>query len=170
MGLSAAERFFLSFKLETQSRRPQLPATKDTRFIICRGLSRLATFDFPVHLFDVTRAFFERTAQFSSGQTAADLKTVIANPAIPRRSPGCPHRPTTTRFCAPPASRRCSPRVMRKMRCPRVHGNRELPPLPVDKPEDVERTLKTVLADPKINVSVLTAASPAVRSDRSASG
>jgi acetylornithine deacetylase/succinyl-diaminopimelate desuccinylase-like protein len=33
--------------------------------------------------------------------------------------------------------------------------------LPVDKPEDVERTLSQVLADPKIKVSVMTPAKPA---------
>jgi acetylornithine deacetylase/succinyl-diaminopimelate desuccinylase-like protein len=42
------------------------------------GLSRLAKFDFPLHLNDTTRAFFERSAQFESGQMAADMKAVVA--------------------------------------------------------------------------------------------
>ena len=50
---------------------------------------------------------------------------------------------------------------MRKTRCPQTATavvNCRL--LPVDKPEDVERTLKAVLADPKINVSIMTPAKP----------
>jgi acetylornithine deacetylase/succinyl-diaminopimelate desuccinylase-like protein len=163
MGLSAAEKVFLSFKLETTNPggHSSLPTKDNAIYHLAEGLSRLATFDFPVHLFDVTRAFFERTAQFSSGQTAADLKTVIANPG---------DSAAVARLSASPYYNALLRTTCVATMLSAGHAENALPQsataivncrlLPVDKPEDVERTLKTVLADPKINVSVLTAARP----------
>ena len=64
MGLSAAEKVFLSFKLEVTNPggHSSLPTKDNAIYHLADGLSRLDKFDFPVHLFDVTRAFFERTA------------------------------------------------------------------------------------------------------------
>jgi acetylornithine deacetylase/succinyl-diaminopimelate desuccinylase-like protein len=158
MGLSAAEKVFLSFKLETTNPggHSSLPTKDNAIYHLAEGLSRLAKFDFPVHLFDVTRAFFERTAQFSSGQTAADLKAVVANPndsAVVARLSASPFYNAQLRTT-------CVATMLSA-----GHAENALPQsatatvncrlLPVDKPEEVERTLKTVLADPKISVSVM---------------
>jgi len=163
MGLSAAEKVFLSFRLETRNPggHSSLPTKDNAIYHLAEGLSRLATFDFPVHLFDVTRAFFERTAQFSSGQTAADLKAVVANPDDPA---------VIARLAASPYYNALLRTTCVATMLSGGHAENALPQsatatvncrlLPVDKPEDVERTLKTVLADPKISVSVLTAAVP----------
>jgi acetylornithine deacetylase/succinyl-diaminopimelate desuccinylase-like protein len=158
MSLSAAEKVFLSFKLETTNPggHSSLPTKDNAIYHLAEGLSRLAKFDFPVHLFDVTRAFFERTAQFSSGQTAADLKAVVANPndsAVVARLSASPFYNAQLRTT-------CVATMLTA-----GHAENALPQsatatvncrlLPVDKPEEVERTLKTVLADPKISVSVM---------------
>ena len=111
-------------------------------------------FDFPVHLFDVTRAAFERGANIYGGQLGADLKTMVQNPndaaAIARLS--------------------AIPLYNAQMRTTCVatmlsggHAENALPQLatavvncrllPVDKPADIKRTLEQVLADPKITVT-----------------
>ena len=52
-----------------------------TRFIISpKGSRRLARFDFPVRLFDVTRASFERTAQSISGTARGGPESDRAEP------------------------------------------------------------------------------------------
>ena len=43
------------------------------------GLGRLAAYDFPIHLTEVTTAFFQRTAAVASGQEAADMNALGAS-------------------------------------------------------------------------------------------
>jgi len=163
MGLSAAEKVFLSFKLEVTNAcgHSSLPTKDNAIYHLADGLSRLNKFDFPVHLFDVTRAFFERTAQFSSGQTAADLKTVVAHPddaAVVARLSASPlynallHTTCVATMLAAGHAENALPQTATAVVNCRL--------LPVDKAEDVARTLKTVLADPKIVVSIMTPAKP----------
>ena len=163
MSLSAAEKVFLSFKLETTNRggHSSLPTKDNAIYHLADGLGRLEKFDFPVHLFDVTRAFFERTASFSTGQNAADLKAVVANPNDPA---------VVARLSASPLYNALLRTTCVATMLSGGHAENALPQsataivncrvLPVDKPEEVERTLRTVLADPAIGVSVLTAARP----------
>ena len=157
IGLSAAEKVFLSFKLEVTNAggHSSLPTKDNAIYHLADGLSRLDKFDFPVHLFDVTRAYFERTAQFSPGQTGADLKAVIANPN---------NTSVVARLSATPLYNALLRTTCVATMLSAGHAENALPQtatavvncrlLPIDKPEDVERTLIAVLADPKITVSV----------------
>src|SRR5262249_24298332 len=85
MSVQAAEKVFLSFKLEvTNSGGHSSRPTKDNAiYHLAEGLARLAKFDFPVRLFDVTRASFERLAPFYQGQLGADMKAVVGHPDDP---------------------------------------------------------------------------------------
>ena len=60
-----------------------LPRKDNAIYRLADGLSRLAKFDFPLHLNDTTRGFFERSAQLESGQLAADMKAVVAEKPDP---------------------------------------------------------------------------------------
>ena len=82
MGFQAAEKIYASFKLEVDGPggHSSLPTKDNTIYTLSEGLSRLANLEFPVHLFDVTRASFERRASLYDGQIAADLKAVTMNP------------------------------------------------------------------------------------------
>jgi acetylornithine deacetylase/succinyl-diaminopimelate desuccinylase-like protein len=134
MSMQAAEKVFLSFKLEVTNSggHSSLPTKDNAIYHLAEGLARLAKFDFPVRLFDVTRASFERMAPFYPGQLGADMKAVAASPNDEAEN-ALPQSATAVINC-------------------RL--------LPVDKPEEVERTLNQVLADPKIKVSVITPAKP----------
>jgi acetylornithine deacetylase/succinyl-diaminopimelate desuccinylase-like protein len=156
MAMQAAEKVFLSFKLEVTNNggHSSLPTKDNAIYHLADGLSRLAKFDFPVHLFDVTRAAFERGANIYGGQLGADLKAIVQNPndaaAIARLS--------------------AIPLYNAQMRTTCVatmlsggHAENALPQLatavvncrllPVDKPADIKRALEQVLADPKITVT-----------------
>ena len=163
MSMQAAEKVFLTFKLDTTNSggHSSLPTKDNAIYHLAEGLTRLAKFDFPVRLFDVTRASFERMAPFYPGQIGADMKAVAANPndqaAIARLS--------------------ASPQYNAQLRTTCVatmlsggHAENALPQdasavvncrlLPVDHADDVERTLNQVLADPKIKLTVMTPAKP----------
>jgi acetylornithine deacetylase/succinyl-diaminopimelate desuccinylase-like protein len=158
MAMQAAEKLFLSFKLEVANSggHSSLPTRDNAIYHLAEGLSRLAKFDFPVHLFDVTRASFERGANIYPGQLGADLKTMVQNPndaaaiarlsAIPLYNAQMRTTCVATMLSAGHAENALPQLATATVNC-RL--------LPVDKPADIKRTLEQVLADPKITVGEL---------------
>src|SRR5262249_18432091 len=150
------EKVFLSFRLEvTNAGGPSSRPTKDNAiYHLAEGLARLPHYDFPVHLFDVTRPSFQRLAPFYEGQIAADMTTQVSNPADPLAA--SPLYNALLRTTCVPTMRSGG------------HAENALPQtaaavvncrlLPVDKAGDVERTLRTVLADSSIHITVMTPA------------
>jgi len=163
MSVQAAEKVFLSFRLETSNSggHSSLPLKDNAIYHLADGLSRLAKFDFPVHLFDVTRASFERMASIYPGQLGADMKATVQNPndaAVVSRLSALPQYNAQLRTT-------CVATMISG-----GHAENALPQsatatvncrlLPGDQAADVERTLTEVLADPKIKVTVMTPPKP----------
>jgi acetylornithine deacetylase/succinyl-diaminopimelate desuccinylase-like protein len=158
MSMQAAEKVFLSFKLEVTNAggHSSLPTKDNAIYHLAEGLARLAKFDFPVRLFDVTRASFERMAPFYEGQLGADMKAVVGNPldegvvarlsALPQYNAQLRTTCVATMLSGGHAENALPQSATAVVNC-RV--------LPVDRAEDVERTLNQVLGDPKIKVSVM---------------
>ena len=161
LAMQAAEKVFVDFKLETTNPggHSSLPTKDNAIYRLADGLSRLSRFDFPVRLFDVTRANFERMAPLYGGQVGADLQAELQNPgdsaAVARLS--------------------ATPRYNAWLRTTCVatmlaggHADNALPQsasavvncrmLPVDNQQDVQRTLERLLADPQIHITVTTPA------------
>jgi acetylornithine deacetylase/succinyl-diaminopimelate desuccinylase-like protein len=163
MSVQAAEKVFLSFKLETSNSggHSSLPTRDNAIYHLAEGLARLAKFDFPVHLFDVTRAGFERMANLYPGQLGADMRAIGQNPndaavvsrlsALPRYNALLRTTCVATMLSGGHAENALPQSASATVNC-RL--------LPVDKAEDVERTLNQVLADPKIKVSALAPPKP----------
>jgi acetylornithine deacetylase/succinyl-diaminopimelate desuccinylase-like protein len=76
--VQAAEKVYLSFQLEAKNPggHSSLPTKDNAIYRLASGLARLAAYDFPVRLSEVTRGYFARMAGVESGQTAADMKAV----------------------------------------------------------------------------------------------
>ena len=156
MAMEAAEKVFASFKLEVTNAggHSSRPSKDNAIYHLADGLSRLAKFDFPVRLFDVTRSQLERSAPYYQGQLGADMKTIGANPN---------DAAAVTRLSAQPQYNA----LLRTTCIPTLlaggHAENALPQLatatvncrilPVDNAPDVERTLNQVLADPQIKVT-----------------
>src|SRR5207302_9859409 len=70
-----------SLEVTNNGGHSSLPVKDNAIYHLADGLSRLSKFDFPVRLFDVTRAAFERSANIYGGQLGADLNTMVQNPA-----------------------------------------------------------------------------------------
>ena len=86
----AAEKVYHSVALEARNPggHSSLPRKDHAIYQLAAALSRLAAFEFPVELNDVTRGYFARMAQIEKGQVAADMKAVAAatpDPAAVRR-------------------------------------------------------------------------------------
>ncbi len=83
--IQTSEKVSISFQLEVTNSggHSSLPRKDNAIYRLADGLSRLAKFDFPLHLNETTRGFFARSAQLESGQMAADMKAVVAEKPDP---------------------------------------------------------------------------------------
>ena len=81
LDVQAAEKVFASFSMTVKNPggHSSLPPKENAIYRLAAGLQRLAAFEFPVRLTDITRTYFERMAAFS-GANAADMRAV-ARPA-----------------------------------------------------------------------------------------
>jgi acetylornithine deacetylase/succinyl-diaminopimelate desuccinylase-like protein len=80
--VQASEKVYQSFLLEVKNKggHSSRPLKDNAIYHLAAGLQRLAQFDFPVNLNEVTRAYFERVSKLESGQTASAMKGVLQNP------------------------------------------------------------------------------------------
>jgi acetylornithine deacetylase/succinyl-diaminopimelate desuccinylase-like protein len=78
--IQPSEKIYTTFQLEVTNPggHSSLPVKDNAIYQLAAGLNRLAAFDFPIELNEVTRAFFDRTAALTGGQAGADMKAVAA--------------------------------------------------------------------------------------------
>ena len=83
--IQTSEKVSISFQLEVKNSggHSSVPRKDNAIYHLADALSRLSKFDFPLHLNETTRGFFERSAQLESGQMAADMKAVVAEKPDP---------------------------------------------------------------------------------------
>lgn len=82
--VQASEKVYQSFLLEVKGKggHSSRPIVKDNViYMLAEGLQRLAQFNFPVNLNEVTKLYFEHGANFESGETAAAMKALAKNSA-----------------------------------------------------------------------------------------
>jgi acetylornithine deacetylase/succinyl-diaminopimelate desuccinylase-like protein len=153
--LVASEKIYADFVLTTTNRggHSSLPEPDNAIYQLMAGLARLASYEFPVELNDVTRAYYERIATLETPERAADMRAILQVP------------PDVT--AAARLSRNTSDHARLHTTCiaTRVdagHANNALPQraqavvncriLPGHSPEEVRQTLVAVVADPGIKV------------------
>jgi len=81
--VQASEKIYQSFLLEVKNKggHSSRPVKDNAIYHLAAGLQRLAQFDFPVNLNEVTRAYFERVSKFEGEQTGAAMLAVVKNPS-----------------------------------------------------------------------------------------
>jgi acetylornithine deacetylase/succinyl-diaminopimelate desuccinylase-like protein len=80
--VSASEKGYLNFNLEVKNSggHSSIPVKENAIYTLAKGLIKLSNYDFPVHLDEVTKSYFEKMSLIEKGQLAADMKTIVANP------------------------------------------------------------------------------------------
>jgi acetylornithine deacetylase/succinyl-diaminopimelate desuccinylase-like protein len=156
MTVQAAEKVFLSFRLESTNPggHSSLPTKDNAIYHLAGGLARLGSFDFPVHLFDVTRTELERTAELDPGQTGADMKAVLMNPndtaAVDRLAKVPLYNALMRTTCVATMLSGGHAENALPQSASAVVNCRLLPP---DDADQIEKTVVSVLNDPKIAVT-----------------
>ena len=166
LGMQTSEKNYVDFRLEVKSNggHSSRPVKDNAIYHLSQGLSRLADFDFPVSLNETTRGYFERTAALESPDTAADFRAVIGSDHA--KAEEAAKRLGQSGFFNALLRTTCV-----ATRLEGGHANNALPQtaaanvncrmLPQDSLQSVEDTLKRVLADDRIVVSVVGEAVPA---------
>jgi acetylornithine deacetylase/succinyl-diaminopimelate desuccinylase-like protein len=83
--VQTSEKVSVNYQLEVRNRggHSAMPTKDNAIYHLAEGLVRLSKFNFPPTLNETTRAYFERIAQFSSEQTAADIRAVLSDKPDP---------------------------------------------------------------------------------------
>src|SRR6266849_6461722 len=81
--VQASEKVYATYVLEATDKggHSSLPRPADNPiYRLAAALERIAQYQFPVKLNEVSRAFFERSAAIETGQVAADMRRVLQTP------------------------------------------------------------------------------------------
>jgi acetylornithine deacetylase/succinyl-diaminopimelate desuccinylase-like protein len=163
--VQAAEKVYQDFRLEVTNSggHSSLPVKDNAIYHLAQGLSRLAALEFPVQLNEITRAYFQRSADVETDPAvAADMRAAArATPdaaAAARLSDKLPYwnsmmRTTcvATRLAGGHANNALPQLATANVNC------RILPGVGI---ETIKQTIIDTLADPKITVSLVRDAHP----------
>ncbi len=162
--VQVAEKMYTTYKLEVRDvgGHSSVPTVNNPLYEMSRALVRLADYRFPVKLAEVTRTYFERSAQFETGQMAEDMRAVASGKpseeAIDRLSKSPLYNATLRTTCV-------------ATQAMAGHAENALPQsskatincriLPHDDPAEVDATLRKVLGSERITMN---ASNPALKS------
>jgi hypothetical protein len=81
--IQVAEKVYTSysFLVRDPGGHSSVPRAENAIYTLTEALARVGAHRFPVRIAEVTRAYFERSARFSSGQVAEDMRAVGAGTA-----------------------------------------------------------------------------------------
>ena len=161
--VQAAEKHYATFVLEVTNKggHSSLPQKDNAIYRLAQAVSKLSDYDFPVHLTEVTRAFFERTAAVVGGQDGSDMKAVTrAKP-----DPAAAARLSKTALYNALLRTTCIP-----TRLEAGHAENALPQMaratvncrviPSEDPADVRTTLERLVNDPAVRVTASANSAP----------
>jgi acetylornithine deacetylase/succinyl-diaminopimelate desuccinylase-like protein len=155
MEMSASEKVYADFDLSVTNAggHSSVPPRDNAIYSLTHALDRIAAYEFPFELNNVTRAFYESSIKTASRSRARDLRAILQSPpdagAIARVSEDPVDNATLRTTCV-------------ATRLQAGHANNALPQsaraivncriLPGHSPEETRQTLIQVIADPSVSV------------------
>ncbi|MFS0758371.1 M20/M25/M40 family metallo-hydrolase [Noviherbaspirillum sp. 1P10PC] len=165
--VQVAEKMYTTYKIEVKDvgGHSSLPTATNPMYELSAALNRLGAYRFPAKLSEVTRTYFERSAQFETGQRAEDMRAVASG----RGSDAAIDRLSATPLYNALLRTTC---VVTQVNA--GHAENALPQsakavvncriLPHDDPAEVDATLKKVLGGERLT---MVASNPPLRSPAS---
>src|SRR5215475_2580798 len=157
-GLQASEKLYADFQFETTNPggHSSVPGSENAIYELAEALTKLEKFSFPVHINDVTRSYFLRSASLTSGQLSADLHGAAKQPpdptAIQRLSASPYYNSLLRTTCvATMLAGGHAPNALPQMA--RATVNCRI--FPGDDPEEVRKTLERVANDSGVKVTMV---------------
>ncbi|MDQ2931916.1 MAG: M20/M25/M40 family metallo-hydrolase [Gemmatimonadota bacterium] len=161
--LQASEKLYQSYYLTTTNKggHSSMPTPDNAIARLAEAIGRLSRFHFPVHLNETTRAYFERSAELESGQSAADMRAIAKN----ERDSAAAARLSVSPFYNAQLRTTCVPTMLEGGHAPnalpqlaRALVNCRI--LPGETPADVQAVLVRVVADDSVKVTPIDSGKP----------
>jgi acetylornithine deacetylase/succinyl-diaminopimelate desuccinylase-like protein len=156
--VEAAEKLYADFQVTVTNRggHSSLPRPDNAIYQLAAALGRLAAYTFPFELNEVTRTYFTNLAKGETGETAADMRAILATP---------PDMAAAARLSAEPAFNARFRTTCVATRLNAGHANNALPQtaqatvncriLPGHSPEQIRKQLISIFADPQATVEYI---------------
>jgi acetylornithine deacetylase/succinyl-diaminopimelate desuccinylase-like protein len=157
-GLQASEKVYVDYQFESLNPggHSSVPSPDNAIYHLSDALSRLRSFTFPVNMSEITRNYFLKTAELSSGQTAEDMLAVAKDP---------PDQSAIARLSEVPYFNSVLHTTCVATMLNGGHAANALPQMaranvncrifPGEEPEAVRKILAGVAADPKVTVTIV---------------
>ena len=154
LSVETAEKVFLSFTLTARNPggHSSLPTPDNAIYRLAQGLSRLASFQFPLRTNSATRGYYQGLASLYSGPVAADMRAAAVEP---QNAAALARLAATSTYNNAQLRTTCTPTLLKG-----GHAENALPQmaqatvncrvLPGEDPVAVEVALKQAVADPAI--------------------
>lgn len=154
--IQASEKKFQNFQLEAtnpggHSSRP----LKDNAIThLADALVKIGAFDFPVHLNEITREYFKRSAPITEGEMGVAMRAVVENPndaravAVLSADPAYNSQLRTTCVATLLEGGHASNALPQRAR-----ANVNCRILPDESPAEIKKTIERVIANPKVSVT-----------------
>ncbi|HEX8392256.1 MAG TPA: M20/M25/M40 family metallo-hydrolase [Longimicrobium sp.] len=161
--LQASEKVYLDLELEARGTagHSSLPTQDNAIYHLAAALQRVAAYRFPVQMGEVARAFFARMSGIESGPMADDMRALLADSG---------NAEAADRLCAVPQYNGMMRTTWAATRVDAGQSNNTIPQsaralvncrlLPGVTAEEVERTMREVVADERVTVRQATASKP----------
>jgi acetylornithine deacetylase/succinyl-diaminopimelate desuccinylase-like protein len=166
--VQTTEKVYQTFTVEARNPggHSSLPRPDNAIYRLAQALTRLAAYDFPVHLNETTRIFFGRMAAIEGGSAGADMRAATRDPPDPAAAArlsgsSARHRAMLRTTCvatmltAGHAENALPQNARATVNCRLVPG---------ETPEAVQATLTRVLADTGLTVTPVGVARPSAPS------
>jgi acetylornithine deacetylase/succinyl-diaminopimelate desuccinylase-like protein len=153
--VEATEKVYADYQITATNRggHSSLPRPDNAIYELTTALARLSEYTFPFELNEVTRTYFQNLEKQETGQTAADIHAILADP---------PDMSAATRLGAEPSFFSNFRTTCVATRLNAGHANNALPQtaqanvncriFPGHSPEEIRQELIKLFADPKLSV------------------
>ena len=155
-GLQASEKVYVDYTFESLNAggHSSVPSPDNAVYHLAGALERLKNFSFPVHMSEITRNYFAKSAGFSSGQEASDMR------AVAKESPdaGAVARLSQNPYFNSLLHTTCVATMLSGGHAPNAlpqtaRANVNCRIFPDEEPENIGKTLEQVANDPKVSVT-----------------
>jgi acetylornithine deacetylase/succinyl-diaminopimelate desuccinylase-like protein len=153
--VEATEKVYSDFQITALNRggHSSLPRPDNAIYELTTALNKLSAYSFPFELNEVTRTYFKNLAERETGQTASDMRAILATPPDPA---------AIARLSAEPSFNSNFRTTCVATRLSAGHANNALPQtaqanvncriFPGHSPEETRQQLIAVFADPALSV------------------
>jgi acetylornithine deacetylase/succinyl-diaminopimelate desuccinylase-like protein len=156
--IQASEKVYVDFQLECLNvgGHSSVPSMDNAIYHLAAALTRIQNFAFPVDVNEVTRNYFERTAELASGPMAGDLRGAAKQPP----DAGAVAHLSTIPYFNALLRTTCVATMLSGGHAPNAlpqtaRANVNCRIFPGEDPETIHKTLTGVVADPKVAVTLV---------------